>query len=158
MILEMNGQLINAFIEPQFSGVSSGHLVTVQFSDLDGLGKFKHHLQGDIRVDLTDMFFHFTGYTQFLDVNCLASGKSLTIADLVISKDISPAPAAYGWLGWEEHTEGEDGNLIQGEDWQGYSLPEEIQDLRWSLPTSLEEFYVFPLFSLPMGLKQEKRG
>jgi hypothetical protein len=150
MILEMNGQLINAFIEPQFSEVSSGHLVTVQFSDLDGLGKFKHHLQGDIRVDLTDKFFHFTGYTQFLDVNCLASGKSLTIADLVVSKDISPAPAAYGWLGWEEHTEDEDGNLIQGEDWQGYSLPEEIHDLRWSLPTSLEEFYVFPLFSLQL--------
>ena len=152
MIIDIKGTLMNAFIEPQFKEVSSGHLVTVQFSDLDVMGKFKHHMQGDIRIDLTDKYFHFTGYIQLLDLNCHISGTRIALEDLLVPRDVSPAPSAYSWQGWEDHTEDEDGNLIQGDDWQGYSLPREIEDARWELPVSLIEFYVYPLFRMPVEL------
>jgi len=152
MLFEINGTVINAFIEPQFKEVSSGHLVTVQFSDLDVMGKFKHHMQGDTRIDLTDKYFHFTGYTQLLDLNYHISGTRIALEDLLVPRDVSPAPEAYSWQGWEDHTEDEDGNSIQGDDWQGYSLPQEIEDARWGLPVSLIEFYVYPLFRMPVEL------
>jgi hypothetical protein len=50
MLLDIKGTIVNAFIEPQFEEVSSGHLVTVQFSDLDTLGGFKRHMQGGTRI------------------------------------------------------------------------------------------------------------
>jgi hypothetical protein len=75
MLLDIKGTIVNAFIEPQFEEVSSGHLVTVQFSDLDTLGRFKRYMQGDTRIDLTDKYFHFTGYTQLLDLNHHVSGE-----------------------------------------------------------------------------------
>jgi hypothetical protein len=116
------------------------------------MGKFKHHMQGDIRIDLTDKYFHFTGYIQLLDLNCHISGTRIALEDLLVPRDVSPAPSAYSWQGWEDHTEDEDGNLIQGDDWQGYSLPQEIEDARWELPVSLIEFYVYPLFRMPVEL------
>jgi hypothetical protein len=156
MILDIKGTLVNAFIEPQFKEVSSGHLVTIQFSDLDALGKFKHHIQGDTRIDLTDKYFHFIGYTQLLDLNCHISGTRIALEDLLVSRDVSPAPAAYSWRGWEDDTEDEDGNPIQGDDWRGYSLPEEIEDARGALSVSLIEFYVYPIFRLPVELEKVK--
>ena len=50
MILDIKGTIVNAFIEPQFEEVSSGHLVTVEFSDLGTLGRFKRHMQGGTRI------------------------------------------------------------------------------------------------------------
>ena len=156
MLLDINGTIVNAFIEPQFEEVSSGHLVTVQFSDLDALGRFKHHMQGDTRIDLTDKYFHFTGYTQLLDLNHHISGERIALQELLVAEDVSPAPVAYRWSGWEDHTEDEDGDLIQGEDWQGSSLAQDINDARWELPTSLIEFYVYPLFTVPLELTEVK--
>jgi hypothetical protein len=153
MILDIKGTLVNAFIEPQFKHLSSGHLVTVRYSDIDALGRFKHHMQGGTRIDLSDKYFHFTGYTQLLDLNYHVTGSLNRLEDLFVEKDVSPAPVAYRWSGWEDHTEDEDGNLIQGDEWQGFSLPEGINDARWELPTSLVEFYVYPLFEVPADLK-----
>jgi len=133
MLLDIKGTIVNAFIEPQFKEVGSGHLVTIQFSDLDTLGRFKHHMQGDTRIDLTDKCFHFTGYTQLLDLNHLISGGRIALQELLVPQDVSPAPVAYRWSGWEDHTEDEDGNLIQGGDWQGSSFSQKVNDTRWKL-------------------------
>jgi hypothetical protein len=51
--------------------------VTVQFSYLDALGRFKHHMQDDTRIDLPDKYFHFNGYTQLLDLNHHISGQRI---------------------------------------------------------------------------------
>ena len=152
MLLDIKGTIVNAFIEPQFKEVSSGHLVTVQFSDLDALGRFKHHMQGDTRIDLADKYFHFTGFTQLLDLNHYISGQRIALQELLVAEDVSPVPVAYSWHGWEDHTKDEDGSLIQGDDWQGSSLPKHINEARWELPTSLIEFYVYPLFTVPAEL------
>jgi len=156
MLLDIKGTIVNAFIEPQFKEVSSGHLVTVQYSDLDALGRFKHHMQGDTRIDLADKYFHFTGFTQLLGLNHYISGQRIALQELLVAEDVSPAPVAYSWHGREDHTKDEDGNLIQGDDWQGSSLPKHINKARSELPTSLIEFYVYPLFTVPPELTEIK--
>jgi hypothetical protein len=102
MILDIKGTLVNAFIEPQFKEVSSGHLVTVQFSDLDALGKFKHHMQGDTRIDLTEKYFHFTGYTQRLNLTLSMSDKGSTIQDLLAPDTVTSALDAHKEIGFPQ--------------------------------------------------------
>ena len=109
-------------------------------------------MQGDTRIDLTDKYFNFTGYTQLLDLNHHISGRRIALPELLVAEDVSPRTGAFSWHGWEDHTEDEDGNLIQGDGWQGSSLSQDINDARWELPTSLIEFYVYPLFTVPAEL------
>jgi len=153
MLFEINGSVVNAFVEPQFKHLSSGHLVTVQYSDLDALGHFKHHMQGGTRIDLSDKYFHFTGYTQLLDLNYHVAGSLNRLEDLFVEKDVSPAPVAYRWQGWEEDSSEDLENGMQTEDWYGISLPGEIEAIRWELEPSYVGFYVYPLFEVPADLK-----
>jgi hypothetical protein len=80
----------------------NGTLVTVLFSGLDAMGKFKHHMQGGTRMDLTEKYFHFTGYTQLLDFNLHISGKGLTIQDLLAPEAITSALDAHKEIGFPQ--------------------------------------------------------
>jgi hypothetical protein len=86
MLLDIKGTIVNAFIEPQFEEVSSGHLVTVQFSDLDTLGRFKRHMQGDTQINLTDKYFRFTGHTELLDSNYHSTELRPEVLRAIISR------------------------------------------------------------------------
>jgi hypothetical protein len=37
----------------------------------------------------------------------------------------------------------------------GYSLPEDIEAIRWSSDISYEQFYVYPVFQMPKELATE---
>jgi hypothetical protein len=158
VFLEISGKIINAFIEPQFQSVSSGDLVTVQFSDWESLPDLRKHLQGEVRFSQSSREFIFTGYTQLLDLKLLTGASRLTSEELMLENDFSPAPAAYYYLGWEEpgdQIEGAECDPVQSDVWMGYTLPEDIQAIRWSSDISYEQFYVYPVFQMPKELAAE---
>jgi hypothetical protein len=158
VFLEISGKIINAFIEPQFQSVSSGDLVTVQFSDWESLPDLRKHLQGEVRFSQSSREFIFTGYTQLLDLKLLTGASRLTSEELMLENDFSPAPAAYYYLGWEEpddQIEGTECDPVQSDVWMGYTLPEDIEAIRWSSDISYEQFYVYPVFQMPKELAAE---
>ena len=158
MFLEISGKIINAFIEPQFQSVSSGDLVTVQFSDWESLPDLRKHLQGEVRFSQSSREFTFTGYTQFLDLKLLVGASKLALKDLKIDTNFSPAPAAYYYLGWEEpgdEIEEVECGPVESDVWMGYTLPEDIEAIRWSSDISYEQFYVYPVFQMPKELAAE---
>jgi len=158
VFLEISGKIINAFIEPQFQSVSSGDLVTVQFSDWESLPDLRKHLQGEVRFSQSSREFTFTGYTQFLDLKLLVGASKLALKDLKIDTNFSPAPAAYYYLGWEEagdEIEEVECGPVESDVWMGYTLPEDIEAIRWSSDISYEQFYVYPVFQMPKELAAE---
>jgi hypothetical protein len=160
VFLEISGKLINAFIEPQFQKLSSGEMVTVQFSDWESMPELRRHLQGEVRVSQHSREFIFTGYTQLLDLISLTGTPKLTSKDLFIETNLSPSPAAYYYMGWVEQNDdiemaGAECGPVESDVQMGYSLPEDIKAIRWSSDISYEQFYVYPVFQMPKELAAE---
>lgn len=158
MFLSIRGKVINAFIEPQFRGVGSSDIVTVQFSDWESLSDLRKHQNGDLRFSPKDREFPFVGYTHTLSLSYLTDGPMLKEIDLRIDKDFSPAPAAFYWCGWEVESqdEEENQNCIVSAPWEGHCLPGEVDDIWFGMDLSFEEFLTYPVFTLPEELATQQ--
>lgn len=158
MILSIDGQLVNAYIEPQFFDIAGGSIVTVEFDAWESVPNLRKHIQGDIRAMRVARFWNFTGYMPLLDLCSLVGNYRLTKQDLLIYENISPAPVAFEWVGWEEDIEIGENEYQSGETWYGHSLPEDIDSIRWDGDIHYECFYVYPLFTMPKELQKATAG
>ena len=151
MILQINGRLVNAFIEPQFAEPGFHQLVTVQFYHFERLREFRRRLDGDLRLNVHDRYFPFTGYTNLETIWFYSKRNRPSYEDLLVEKDVSPAPAAYTWIGIKHEAEEWEDESEIGQ-WQGDCMPEDVVDIRTGQDISYDEFLVFPLFELPESL------
>lgn len=154
MILNIEGQIVNAYIEPQFQGIAGGPVVTVEFDAWENVPKLRRHLHGDLRVAKPSCYFSFAGYTQLLDVRFPSDNFKITAEDLLIDTNTSPAPAAFSWIGFEEDTEIGEDEYEPGESYFGYSLPEDLESTKYDSDIPYDCFYAYPLFTLPKELQQ----
>jgi len=153
MILIIEGQLVNAYIEPQFLEVEGGPVVTVEFDAWESVPNLRRHIRGDLRVSRVARYFSFVGYTQLLDLQFLVGNYKLTKEDLLIEHNTSPTPVAFSWSGYEADIEVGDDEYQQGESHFGYSLPEDLTSTRYDGDNHYECFYAYPLFTLPKELE-----
>lgn len=155
MILQINSRLVNAFIEPQFAEPGMHQLVTVQFYHFEKLKEFRRSLDGDLRLNIHDRYFPFTGYTSLESLWLHAKRLRPTFEDLLVKKNISPAPAAFKWVGIKHEVEEWEEDAEVGQ-WWGFCLPDEVMEERMSQDISYDEFLVYPLFELPEELARTK--
>jgi hypothetical protein len=158
MILSIDGQLVNAYIEPQFFDIAGGSIVTVEFDAWESVPNLRKHIQGDIRAVRVARYWNFTGYMPLLDLRFLVGNYKLTKNDLLIDANISPEPVAYEWVGMEADIEINEDEYESGETYYGHSLPEDIDSYRWDGPSHYEVFYAYPLFSMPEELQKTTAG
>ena len=155
MILQINGRLVNAFIEPQFAEPGMHQLVTVQFYHFEKLREFRRSLDGDLRLNPYDRYFPFTGYSS-LETLCVYAKKwRPTFEELLVSKDVSPAAVAYKWQGIKHEVEEWEEDAEAGQ-WSGYCLPDEVREFRTGQDIHYDEFLVYPVFELPDELSRTK--
>ena len=158
MILSIDGQLVNAYIEPQFFDIAGGSIVTVEFDAWESVPNLRKHIQGDIRAVRVARYWNFTGYMPLLDLRFLVGKYKLTKNDLLIDANISPAPIAYEWTGMEADKEIGEDEYESGETWYGHSLPEDIESMRYDSDVNYECFLVYPLFTMPKELQKTMAG
>ncbi len=158
MILSIEGQLVNAYIEPQFFDVAGGSIVTVEFDAWESVPKLRKQIQGDLRAKRVARYWNFTGYMQLDELCSLVGNHKQTKHDLLIAEDTSPAPVAFEWVAWEEDIEIGENEYQSGETWYGHALPEDIDSYRWDGPSHYEAFYAYPLFSMPEELLKTTAG
>lgn len=154
MILNIEGQIVNAYMEPQFADIVGGPVVTVEFDAWENVPKLRRHLHGDLRVAKPSRYFSFAGYTQLLDLRFLSDNFKIKAEDLLIDTNTSPAPAAFSWSGYEEDTEIGEDEYEPGESYFGYSLPEDLESTKYDSDIHFDCFYAYPLFTLPKELQQ----
>jgi hypothetical protein len=154
MILSIDGQLVNAYIEPQFFDLTGGPIVSVEFYGWENVPNLRKHIKGDLRVARVARYFNFVGYMQLLDLCYLAGNYKISKEDLLTDQNISPAPVAYSWSAWEADIELEDGEYESGEYYFGYSLPEDLEYIPTDSDVHYECFYAYPLFTMPTELEQ----
>jgi hypothetical protein len=153
MILMIDEQIVNAYIEPQFLEVQGGPVVTVEFDAWESVPNLRRHIKGDLRVARVTRYFNFVGYTQLLDLQFLVGNYKLNKSDLLIEHNTSPTPVAFSWSGYEADIEIGDDEYQQGESYFGYSLPEDLTSTRYDGDIHYECFYAYPLFTLPRELE-----
>jgi hypothetical protein len=158
MMLSIDGQLVNAYIEPQFFDTPGGPIVSVEFYGWENVPNLRKHIKGDLRVARVARYFNFLGYTQLLDLCYLVGNYKISKEDLLIDQNISPAPVAYSWSAWEEDIELEDGEYEPGEYYFGYALPEDLEYIRTDSDIHYEGFYAYPLFTMPEELLKTTAG
>jgi len=78
MILMIDGQVVNAYIQPQFLEVQGGPVVTVEFDAWESVPNLRRHIRGDLRVSRVARYFSFVGYIQLLDLQFLVGNYKLT--------------------------------------------------------------------------------
>ena len=154
MILSIEGQLINAYIEPQFAEVPGGPIVTLEFDAWESVPNLRRHIQGDLRVSRVARYFTFVGYTQLLDLRFLSKNCNITKDDLLIDSDASPIPIAFFWSGYESDIKVGEGEYKSGESFFGYALPEDLDSTRSDSDIDFECFYAYPLFTMPKELEK----
>ncbi len=158
MILSIEGQLVNAYIEPQFFDVAGVSIVTVEFDAWESMPKLRKQIQGDLRAKRFARFWNFTGYLHLEELCSLAENRGLTKRDLLIAENTSPAPVAFEWVGMEADIEISEDEYESGETYYGHSLPDEIDSYRWDGPSRYECFFAYPLFSMPEELLETAGG
>ncbi len=158
MILSIEGQLVNAYIEPQFINVAGVSIVTVEFDAWESVPKLRKQIQGDLRAKRYARYWNFTGYLQLDELRSLVGNHGITKNDLLIAEDTSPAPVAFEWVGWEADIEFSEDEYESGETYYGHSLPEDIESDRWDGPSHYEFFFAYPLFSMPEELQKATAG
>jgi hypothetical protein len=158
MILSIEGQLVNAYIEPQFYDVAGGSIVTIEFDAWESVPKLRKHIQGDLRAVRVARFWNFTGYMPLLDLRFLVGNYKLTKQDLLIDANTSPTPVAFEWVGCEADREIGEDEYESGETYYGYALPEDIDSMRYDGPSDYEVFLAYPLFSMPKELQKSTAG
>ena len=156
MILQINGRLVNAFIEPQFAAISKGELVTVQFYHFEKLKEFRRKLDGQLRFNQHDRYFPFTGYAHFSTIWHDANVKHLNPKDLLVDQDFSPEPLAYKWVGIKYETEDWEEEDDDVGEWFGECLADHIEDMRDGGDIHYDEFFFFPLDRLPISATNQK--
>ena len=154
MILSIEGQVVNAYIEPQFADIVGGPVVTVEFDAWENVPKLRRHLSGDLRVAKPSRYFSFAGYTQLLDLRFLSDNFKITPEDLLIDTNTSPTPAAFSWSGYEQDTEISEDEYEPGESYFGYSLRGDLESTKNNSDIHFDSFYAHPLFTLPKELQQ----
>lgn len=177
MLLEIRKRIINAFIEPQFEDIGTGTLVTVQFSHWESLHRLRNHMNGEMLMSNGGSDFPFTGYTHLLALQFLCDRHGINEELLQVDTDYSPKPVAYYWNGWrdevkhfesevEEATDPLDPVLsVEGQDnWFGYALPQDLEDVMYNSDMAFDQFYVYPIFdplkhnAKPLRSHQQERS
>jgi len=158
MILSIEGQLVNAYIEPQFFDVAGGSIVTVEFDAWESVPKLRRQIQGDLRAKPVARYWNFTGYLQLNELCSLVGNHGITKNDLLLAENTSPEPVAYEWVGMEADIEVGEDEYQSGETWYGHALPEDIDSMRYDGPSYYEVFCAYPLFSMPKELQKATAG
>ena len=158
MLLAIEGQIVSAYIEPQFAETVGGPVVTVEFNAWESVPNLRKHIKGDLRVPRVSRYFSFVGYTQLLDLQFLAGDYKIQKSDLLIDSNTSPEPVAFSWSGYESDIQVSEDEYIQGETYFGYALPSDLESTRYDGDIDYECFYAYPLFTLPQELRQLKEG
>lgn len=154
MLISVQGCVVNAYIEPQFKGMSSDQIVTVEFAEWESLVWFRKKLGGDIRFTQYAKYFPFTGYIQLEALNEFLVGKTLSISELESGQDLSPAPVAFSFDALTYWEEDEYGDIIcDGANEWGFCFPEDVLSVWNDSDAKYEQFHTFPHFTLPEELK-----
>lgn len=147
---------VNAVIEPQFQQFGTRTIVTLQFSEFEDARAMRHHLLGDTTFDQNSDMFPFTSYIQLDDLVAFFKRKKLW-TELQESKvDFSPKPVAFFWVGFYTGENLPEGEKFDEETYSGWCLPEDAEHLRWSFEDSLDVLILYPLFTVPEELVNER--
>jgi hypothetical protein len=152
MIFSIDGQLVNAYIEPQFTDVAGNPIVTVEFDAWESVPNLRKHIRGELRTNRVSRYWNFTGYMPLLDFKFLVENLQLSKDVLRIEFDTSPEPVAYSWIGWESDVDLGNDEYVGGETWYGHALPEDVDSIRYDSDVYYECFYAYPLFTMPKEL------
>ena len=155
MLIQIQGRLVNAFIEPQFAEISCNELVTVQFYHYEKLKDFRKKLDGELRFNQHDRYFPFTGYAHFSTIWHHSGQGQLKSKDLLVDEDFSPPPVAFKWTGIKYEPEEWEYPHEAGE-WSGECLADYILDERYGSDMFYDEFLMFPLDRLPISATNQK--
>lgn len=146
---------INTFVEPQFQEFGVSIMVTLQFSDYDDLRGMKKYLLGDILFDPKSDMFPFTSYIHIDDLDTHFPRKKLWARLRGHVAEFSKPPVAYRYEAWFYNEDLADDEEPDENIYEGYSLPEDADHIRWGFDKHPDVLKVYPLYEMPKELQEE---
>lgn len=146
---------INAVVEPQFQEFGLGMMVTVQFSDYNDVRDMKKYLQGSLLFEQKNDMFPFTSYVHIDDLDTHFPKKKLWTRLKGHLADFSEPPVAYRYEAWFYNEDLADGEEPDENIYEGYSLPEDADHIRWGFDKHPDVLKVYPLYEMPADLMTE---
>jgi hypothetical protein len=152
MLYQRESGFIDIVIEPQFKDYSFGsQLCSVRSTDLSTLMSMKNSVRGEIDFNQYDPMYPFTGFGYLDDLARELKTRSLLQFVDPAERNFTRPPLAFTYLGFVEPDE----TGFDGDTWQGDIYPDDVHDFQYSVEASFEYFRVWPLFHVPVELKED---
>ncbi len=152
MLIDAGQGFIEVFRERQFCLETHSPLLTVRVSSYELLDALNLDEVGDMRLDPSNELFPYTCQVYPEQLERWISEDQLSELTTNVVDDVTPAPQAYRWIRWFDHSNAESFPDRFGKYMVGHALPWELNKIKLDYCGPTDKFFAYPLARIPEDL------